>query len=1096
MKLRGLLIATQVHCSVAFVCLHGRGPYRRGAGGKGGWVGQSPIVRHNLPSGQERGYPQLEVLAQANHVQDRDSAGVRTILIDNYDSYTYNLFQQLAVVNGRAPFVVYNDEEDGDFWKVVQRMGELPDNIVISPGPGRPDNPKDFGMCAQVLREAGEIPILAVCLGHEGLGLAHGMRVVPAAEPMHGRLSPILHSGDALFRGVPQGFQAVRYHSLVVEGDFLTKGDEGPLEPTAWTEDGVLMGMRHRSRPHWGLQFHPESVGTEFGSAIVANFRDITVEWCNRRLAMGNAQECQGEGEGGRWQAGERGSMHTFGVEAATSSQRGQKVSTFLPPSRARPSEAVGVKQHLKESSQNKATKKIPGGSNRRLALMVKEVAFPRACQESNCTEQEAFCMPETETVFRSLYGNETTSWWLDSSNRRPGLALDGQAKSRFSYMGGSDGPLSRILRCSEEGHVVEVLPAAAATSTVRSSEGGGVGKSGMDFQRTVDLRGGILDVLREEMDNLGWVGAGGVASGEMDVSFLGEGAVTGGNLEVGAAQMKDLPFDFKGGFVGFLGYEVRHEASSILDRSAGGVEWKWRPGLVKEGAQGGEATRPDGGSLSGHVPQAFYIFADRFLTFDHQEGKIYVVALIDRDRPGAGKISGAEHWEEGGGLGGEEAAKQWLLGTAGKLLGMMKPESRDLIAANCQAWRGGRDAIPGEGGLLASSTGVGDGKGSEGTVCYTETPRWEYEESLQEIMRLVGKGETYEVCLTNQIVCKRPGRDQTAPLELYSQLRRSNPAPYAAFLYHDPRGLLGPSAAHSSGVGGGSGKRTQSDEDSSLSGEEGQGGPAFAVCCSSPERFLKVDREGWIESKPIKGTVKRGATPADDMALAVELTHGEKNMAENLMIVDLVRNDLGRVCKMGSVSVPKLMHVESYATVHQLVSTIRGQLRPGCGVLDAIVAAFPGGSMTGAPKRRTMEIIDRLEGFRPRGVYSGSVGFMSVDGAADLNIVIRTAVVTPNNITVGAGGAVVALSEAEDEYDEMLLKARSVLGAIGGGGASSVKIVGAEAGLPPRSGQRPVALELPKPATAVSGSNGGAKLPCLTPRRTPTTHVGDGSNT
>ncbi|CAN0361213.1 unnamed protein product [Laminaria digitata] len=116
----------------------------------------------------------------------------------------------------------------------------------------------------------------------------------------------------------------------------------------------------------------------------------------------------------------------------------------------------------------------------------------------------------------------------------------------------------------------------------------------------------------------------------------------------------------------------------------------------------------------------------------------------------------------------------------------------------------------------------------------------------------------------------------------------------------------------------------------------------------------------------------------------------------------------------------------------HQLVSTIRGQLSPGCGALDAIAAAFPGGSMTGAPKQRTMEIIDRLEEGRPRGVYSGSIGFLGVNGAADFNIVIRTAVVTPQNVTVGAGGAVIALSEADDEYEEMLLKATSVLGAIG----------------------------------------------------------------
>jgi para-aminobenzoate synthetase component 1 len=205
---------------------------------------------------------------------------------------------------------------------------------------------------------------------------------------------------------------------------------------------------------------------------------------------------------------------------------------------------------------------------------------------------------------------------------------------------------------------------------------------------------------------------------------------------------------------------------------------------------------------------------------------------------------------------------------------------------------------------------------------------------------------------------------------------------------------------------------------------------PDVTVLSASPERFLSVDVGGHVETRPIKGTRPRGVGPEHDLALGVALAVSAKDQAENLMIVDLMRNDLSRVCAPGTVRVAELFGLEHYATVHHLVSTVVGDLTPGADALDLLRASFPGGSITGAPKVRAMEIITELEPSE-RGVYCGSIGYWSVTGAFDSSIAIRTAVALGGRVYFSAGGGIVADSDPEQEYRETLDKARGMIDAL-----------------------------------------------------------------
>jgi para-aminobenzoate synthetase component 1 len=262
------------------------------------------------------------------------------------------------------------------------------------------------------------------------------------------------------------------------------------------------------------------------------------------------------------------------------------------------------------------------------------------------------------------------------------------------------------------------------------------------------------------------------------------------------------------------------------------------------------------------------------------------------------------------------------------------------------------------------------------------------YAKAVDAAKEEIAAGNAYQICLTHRMERDFAGD----PWSLYRRLREQNPAPFASYIEL----------------------------------------PEVAIAGSSPERFLRLSPDRSVESRPIKGTRPRGRDAGEDGANRARLACSAKDRAENLMIVDLVRNDLGRVCEIGSVEVPELMAIEAYASVFQMVSTVRGRLRAERDAVDLIRAAFPPGSMTGAPKIAAMRILDRLEPVR-RGIYSGALGYFDVRGGLDLCVVIRTILVRGGRAYVHVGGGIVADSDPMGEYRETLDKARALVAALEG---------------------------------------------------------------
>ncbi|KAB1643107.1 aminodeoxychorismate synthase component I [Gulosibacter chungangensis] len=713
------------------------------------------------------------------------------LLVDNRDSYTFNLAQLIAAVADSAPLVVPAEEVFAQRIPARIRAGEF-SHLVISPGPGTPAELADFAGSRAALEAATEIPVLGVCLGHQGLGMLAGATVDRAPQARHGFVSRVTHSGDGMFANLPQDFAAVRYHSLHVRDI-----DEKTLRIHARSEDDVVMGLEVIGRPHWGVQFHPESILTEHGASLIRNF-----------LALDSrAGTAEAKSKPGRWGSRLDRASHLL------SSQHGEDAATV----------------HIET-----------------LELAI-----------------------DAEATFTRLQAGASAAFWLDSASR---VGDSG----RYSVLGTNRGSGAQTIRYRVGGQT-EVLTG----------------------DRTELVEADIFEYLERGLPP------------HAEVTRSGEPIVG------------DDRVPFSDGYFGYFGYECK----SL--------------------------------TVPGHQPRhraeqadAYWIFPQAHLVIDHDHERVHLIVRDGADREALL----------------EELRDAVRVGTRAAAADASSARVRPHHAQTGSTADPARSGVPGSWRLSDR----------------------EYAARILEIKSALLRGDSYEVCLTDTFEADA----RVDGFELYQQLRRQNAAPYAAYFRFETFG----------------------DD--------------LEILSASPERFLLAQPDRTVESKPIKGTAPRAADPAQDARIALDLQADPKTRAENLMIVDLLRNDLGRVCETGSVEVPALMQIESYATVHQLVSTIRGRLRADHTLIDLLRATFPGGSMTGAPKARTLEIIDQLEA-GPRGIYSGTLGYLGRDGSADLNILIRTIVKSGRRLQLGAGGAIVLDSDAQAEIDEKDLKAAALIAAI-----------------------------------------------------------------
>lgn len=959
----------------------------------------------------------------------------RLLIVDHFDSYTLNLLSLLHPTTDSQ----FDNHDCRSTEVLTRRIAErvivLPhthpllapaafhqlvrphiDAIILSPGPGSPDKAADFGAAETLLKDENlNLPVLGVCLGHQGLAVAFGGGVTRAVSVRHGLQSklqitqPTSTATTSLLDGVPQDAFVVRYNSLVVDPDALPDC----LQVTAWSYDQVssappprpgntnkslppaplrvpsepLASLKHRDLASLSRSPSTVPISSRNGSEHLSEVGEMTL---SEATSLGDAMEVDimtvpHTALSPAIMALQHKTLPFHGLqfhpESIESTSGHRIMSNFLDI----------VRQYWIQRTEDgnadisaDAFNRVNSWASAHLALPAHLTLAGQRCLASDtkvraqassdtCTShKKSFHLlarrsaaimsessPDMVRIFDQLFRHVSPAGavWFDSARHR-------DPHSRYSFMA-----IPSFVLSYKDG---------SDKITVSGDE---------SFTFNISLAGSEKATLWSFMNEL---------QGQLQSSIH----ATASTDLLDTDQQGSI---FRTGFTGYWGYEMKNESLQLETRAPAG---------------------------SNHNAfDAEFLYCPRVLAFDHHLRQWIAFALVDSasdtsSLPGRlGQVDDALRELQGEGKSwsrwalNKPDAEAWMQETLQNLLSLSNQGSSSSSANTARNAEAFRNAMPTlRPGMLAE----------------------DYMDQIESARELIAAGESYELCMTNQFqgrlppLSSLPDTADTDHFDLYCKLRARNPAPYSAFV------------------------KLPRFPESSDAGDVRKRGRA--ILSTSPERFMRITSDGQVEMKPIKGTLARagfgpgeqdmragGASSqeelvkqkwreTEDEARRAKLSADIKERAENLMIVDLIRADLFSFCNSDSVAVPKLMQVESYETVHQLVTTVKGQLKSSVGATEAIRRCFPPGSMTGAPKRRSVQLLERLElnlvdaerddDLRARrGIYSGALGWLGCDGAADFSVVIRTLIADGDDVSIGAGGAITYLSDAKKEWQEVLDK-------------------------------------------------------------------------